>query len=348
MHYPNAVCFESYERNIDNLKNKKITIFNPINLFRVIGKIFYKNYDFFELTNLVNEKFKTSNICCADINTLITQFQIDFKFYSFIFRFKKPKAIFITQNGIQKGLFAAADKFNIPVIEVQHGIIDYGHLSYNYNKNINYEGGRVFLPSYFFTFSDFWKREIYYPVKDILTMGNSYFYNTINKIKPSNKQKGILVASSDVFGEQLKELVIDFSKKHKIPIYFKLHPNQFFQKGYYKEIFKEFGNVQVFTNEKSIYELIELSCAVLVIQSTALYEALHLKRIGVIFKRQTYTRHQHLFGDKNVYLIDDSDELHNVIKNQFQENYQNEFIYFNDFDSMKFINFNQILNKVSN
>lgn len=347
VHYPDAQCFESYQRNIFSLKNKKITIFNPINLFSKIARFFYKNYDFYKLVNLLNNNFSTLNITENEINNLLTQFKIDFNFYCTLFKLKKPKIIFITQNGIQKGLFAAANKFNIPVIEVQHGIIDKGHLIYNYNRKINYDGGRVFLPKYFFTFSEFWNKEIFYPVKEILAMGNSYYYNTINRIKPSNTQKGILVASSDVFGEQLKELVIDLSRKNKIPIYFKLHPNQFYQKDYYKDNLKEFPNVEVFTDEKNLFELIDISNAVLVIQSTAVYEALHFKRIGIIFKKQTYMRHQHLFNDKNVYLINNSDELNDVVNYEFEEDNSNEFVYFNNFDKLKYSKFIEGLNNTS-
>jgi hypothetical protein len=346
--YPDAKCFENYQREVVRLKNKKSTIFNPINLIQTLGGLFYRNYDYADLANLINEHYKSFRITGKEIGTLITQFKIDFNFYYFVFKLKKPKVIFITQNGIQKGLFAAAKELNIPVIEVQHGIIDEGHLTYNYNRSINYNGGRVYLPTYFFTFSDFWEKEIFYPVKEILSIGNSYYFNSIYKARPLNAQEGILVVSSDVFGEQLKELVLDFSRKSVIPIYFKLHPNQYYQKDYYINSFKEFDNVQVYTDEKSLHELIEISNAVLVIQSTAVYEALHLKRIGIIFKRQTFTRHKHIFSDKNVYLIDNSEELNDVFGCRFIEDTIDRFNYFENFDIVKFEKFRNILKNRAN
>ena len=346
-HFPEAQCFESHQSNLSVLKNKKITVVNPISLLSLVTKFFYKSHDFIKLVNILNSNFSTLHVTRNEINNLIIQFRIEYSFYFILFKIKKPKIIFINQNGVQKGLFRAASKLNIPVIEIQHGIIDKGHLSYNFSKKINYGGGRVYLPKYYFTYSEFWKNEIFYPVNEILALGNSYYFNTFYKNKTSIVQKGILVASSDVFGEQLKELVIDLSRKNKIPIYFKLHPNQFYQKDYYIDSFEEFPNIQVFTDEKNLFDLINISNAVLVIQSTAVYEALHLKRIGIIFKKQTYMRHQHLFKDKNVYVINDADELNDVVNNGFDEDDDKKISYFNNFDPLTFSKFIEKLNVLS-
>lgn len=336
--YPKAICFESFERNLEKLKNKKISIHNPINVFRILFKNFYRENNFTEIIDLINKEFNSNSLTNEDLNNLIIQYQIDYKFYSLIFRFKKPKVIFITQNGIQKGLFAAAKKFKIPVIEVQHGIIDEGHLSYNYCKNIDYSGNKISLPSYFFTFSEFWAKDLYYPVNEIINIGNSY-YSSQNEIDLKKSEKGLLVASSDIFGENLKELVIDFSLKYKLPIYFKLHPNQYFQKEYFQDEFKEFDNVAVFTNNKTVYELLELSCAVLVIQSTVIYEALHMKKIGIILKKQTYTRHNHLTGNPNVFLIDNSNDLFDALNNNYREDDSGKYLFFEEFKNENFLNF---------
>ncbi len=336
--YPKAICFESFERNIEKLKNKKNTIYNPVSFFRIFFKIFYRKQNFKEIINLINKEFNSNTLTNEDLNSLIVQYQIDYNFYSLIFRLKKPKVIFINQNGIQKGLFAAATKFKIPVIEVQHGIIDEGHLSYNYSKNIDYSGRKISLPSYFFTFSEFWAKDLYYPVNETINMGNSYF-SLQNEIEIKNIVNGLLVASSDIFGENLKDLIIEFTQKYKFPIYFKLHPNQYFQKEYFQEVFKDYNNVEVFTNNKTIYELLEISNAVLVIQSTALYEALHMNRLGIILRKQTYTRHSHLFENSNVYLIDNANELYDALNNNYRVDDSGKNLFFEEFKNEKFLNF---------
>lgn len=336
---PGAICYESYERKAKNRKSDRITVFNPIFVIRYFFKFFYKNHDFKEIVSLVKSEYSESNISESQINDLIICFQIDYKFYRFVFKMKKPRAIFITQNGIQKGLFAAAKSLGIPVIEVQHGIIDEGHISYSYSPDISYTAMQLYLPTYFFSFSDFWTKSIFYPVKQTLAVGNSFFYSTKDKIDNSKNKVGILVASSDVFGSDLKNLVLDFSKFNTQPVYFKLHPNQFFEKEYYVEQFKDCKNVQVITNEKSIYELLEISKAILLIQSTALYEALYLKRIGVIYKRQSYIRHEHVFDKRNVYLVDNAKELSLAIEKEYLEEEASYLSFFDNFDQKRFSEF---------
>lgn len=336
-------AFESFERNKSKWYYQK-TLFNPIAVFRKIARLFYKQKkDHSELISLINDSFSNARFTSEDVNRLISDFRIDFIFYSLILKIKKPKAIFITQNGIEKGLFAAAKKSNIPIIEVQHGIIDDAHLAYNYSKKIDYTDNQIYLPTYFFSFSDFWMKGLNLPVKEIISMGNSYFFKG-QKDKAIKKEvenaSGLLVASSDVFGENLKNLVIDLVTIHKdIPVYFKLHPNQFFEKQYYIDQFSNFENVRVYTNESSVYELLDISKAILVIQSTALYEAYHLNKKGFIYKMQTYKRHEHVFDLPNINLINTASEIIELYDNKFVIDDRSENLFFKNFDSYKFNGF---------
>lgn len=335
-----AILFESIERDRNRWYYQN-TLYNPIYIFRKIVGYFYKQADYSEIIDLLKEEFKRSDFGNHQINNIVNDFKTDFNYYSWIFRTKKPKMIFITQNGIQKGLFSAAKKYNIPVVEVQHGIIDEGHLGYNYNRNIEYKSEEVYLPTYFFTFTDFWAKDLFFPVKEIISMGNSFFYNSsvVNNVSENNA-KGLLVASSDVFGEDLKNLVIQFSMEMKnVPVYFKLHPNQFAEKQYYRKQFLDCPNVKVYANEKSIYELLAISKSVIVIQSTALYEALHLKKTAIIFKKQTYYRHSHIFGIKNVFLINGVEDLKKYFDVAFVESSKNKDLFFKKFDFAKFSKF---------
>ncbi|MCD9575245.1 hypothetical protein [Flavobacterium soyae] len=338
--------FESFERDKTKWYYKN-TLFNPIAIFRRIIKVFYKHkQDYSELISLINNEFPSSTFKNEDIKRIILDFKIDYFYYSLLFKIKKPKAVFITQNGIQKGLFTAGKRYNIPVVEVQHGIIDDAHLAYNYSKKIDYKENQIYLPTYFFSFSEFWTKGLNFPVKEIISMGNSYFYNTqVNNEKEEKDKNGLLVASSDVFGENLKDVIIDFAGSNKTtPVYFKLHPNQFFEKEYYIDQFSNFENVKVYTNENSIYELLAISKAILVIQSTALYEAYHLKKKAFIYKKQTYKRHQHVFNLPNIYLINNAYEITETYDNKFILDDVGQNLFFKNFD---FFKFNQFINNLN-
>ncbi|MGQ7945282.1 capsular polysaccharide export protein, LipB/KpsS family [Flavobacterium sp. WC2509] len=338
-------AFENFERDktkwyYDN------TLFDPIFIFRKVFNFFFKTQDYSDLVSLITSEHENSKIGNEEINNIVIDFKIDYAFYYFILKWKKVKAVFITQNGIQKGLFAAAKKCNIPVIEVQHGIIDEGHLAYNYNKTISYDDHRIYMPTYYFSFSDFWIEKLNIPVKKIFSMGNSFFYNdqdTKIALKDSSAQ-GLLVASSDVFGENLKNLVLEFAnRRNETKVYFKLHPNQFSEKQYYVDQFANFENVKVYTNEKSLYELLEISKAILLIQSTALYEAYHLKIRGIIYKKQTYTRHSHVFELPNISLVDNVDELVKAFETEFVDDVLKKDLFFKKFDTAQFT---QFMNKI--
>lgn len=341
-----AMLFESIGSDRNRWYHQN-TLYNPIYIFRKILGYFYKQADYSEIIDLVKGEYKRSNLDNHQINNIVNDFKTDFNYYSWILRIKKPKIIFITQNGIQKGLFAAAKKHSVPVVEVQHGIIDEGHLGYNYNREIEYKPEQICLPTYFFSFSDFWISDLYFPIKEVCSIGNSFFYDS--SIKSSNVKEqsdGLLVASSDVFGEDLKNLVVELCVKEKnIPVYFKLHPNQFFEKQYYTEQFLNYQNVTVYTDEKNIYELLAISKSVLVIQSTALYEALHLKKKAIIYKKQTYHRHRHVFGLENVILVNGADELIDAYNQDFVENREIQDLFFKKFDTDKFLKF---MDKIKN
>ena len=89
-----------------------------------------------------------------------------------------------------------------------------------------------------------------------------------------------------------------------MPIYFKLHPNQFFEKEYYIEKLSSIKNIRIITNEQSVGELLKICNTVFAIQSTAIYEALQANRKVILLKRMSYLRHKHIFDRKNLYLVD--------------------------------------------
>ncbi len=123
-----------------------------------------------------------------------------------------------------------------------------------------------------------------------------------------------------------------------------MHPNQFIEKQYYIDQFSSFENVKVYTNESSIYELLAISNAILVIQSTALYEAYHLNKKAFIYKKQTYYRHKHVFGLPNIYLIDNANEIAEAYNNEFVLDTRSQNLFFKNFDSLKFNQFKNDLN----
>lgn len=329
---------ESFQKRKADRTHKK-SVYSPIAIVRRLCRPFVKRRDFSDLVEKLKKAFPGFSLSGQDLNHIFASYLIDRAFYRCLFRLWKPKQIFLTQNGIQKGMFWAARKQGIPLLEVQHGIIDGGHIAYNYSEEINYSKDQLHTPGHFLTFSEFWGRGLNFPYVNLEALGNNSFYSagnlSIEKVRQT-RGEGLLVASSDLFGEPLSELVIKLAAHYpSLPIYFKLHPNQFAELAIYETRFKPFSHIHVITNEANIYELIARCDAVLAIQSTALYEALHLGRKAIIYKRSTYTRHAHIFHVNHVFLVDNEGELIEAINNNDAFKQSEIPLFFEPFDADK-------------
>lgn len=307
-------------------------VFNPNYTFiSLYSRFVRQQYNYEDLVTLINNELGigwTNNT----INSYLNAFRAEYRFYAFLFKAKGIRKIFLTQNGIQKALLAAAKDQHIPVSEFQHGIIDQGHLAYNYPDSIN-NSDNIYVPDLFLSFGDFWTNGIHFPVKKVIPIGNSAYFSGA----PSPEKKANLdiltVASSDIFGKRLAELTKEFSRlNHHVPVYFKLHPNQFREKEWYQSIFIGFANVEIISNEYSIPELISKSKGVLAIQSTAVYEALQAGRQVFILQEDSFYRHAHIFGLQNVHLINNATELTTAFR---QNTVKEKVTFFQDFNKAK-------------
>jgi len=287
----------------------KVSLINPASLFNWLYYLFYRQKDYSFLLEKVNSCLGL-NWDNKTINRHISYFRSEKLFYTLLFRFKKAKRVYMTQNGIQKALFCAARENGVETIEFQHGIIDKGHIAYNYPASVHADSG-IYVPDMLLTFSEFWGQDINYPVKKIIATGNTVFANVNSyhkKFNPSSKTVGFI--SADVFGLKLAALAIEYAalnKKDKI--IFKLHPNEFARKRNFDELFSEYPNITVLTNEQPTEEMV-LSCdAIVLIQSTVAYQALQAGIPLFIYKRMTYYRHSHIFNSLNVKLIDNAGQI---------------------------------------
>jgi len=82
--------------------------------------------------------------------------------------FKKPKAVFFVYSASSMGYIKAFKEFNVPVIEIQHGVINKEHNAYNVNNDF----GKTLFPDYILTYGN---REL-----DVFNNPENYF------IKPGN------------------------------------------------------------------------------------------------------------------------------------------------------------------
>lgn len=240
------------------------------------------------------------------IHTQISNYLIDYSYYKRLLKIVKPKAIFLIQNGVQKGMFAAANFLNIPIIEIQHGLLGFYHPSYSYPNSIG-KNMLETIPKYFLTYSPFWTESINFPVIKSIPIGNSRISNKIDKAEIKYE---ITVLYSDGYNKYLNVLIMEllslgFSK----PICIKLHPSLY--NAHFK-IVKQFESnkyIKVIKNEISVESLISMSKSFVAIQSTSVYQALFNDVLVFLYKKLDYKIHSDVFDNPMLTLVDNAKEI---------------------------------------
>lgn len=270
---------------------------------------------FFKLSEEIKAVFPQCTVTPQRLVNLYVKFYKERNFYRWLFRKIKTNRVFITQNGIQKGLFAAAKDLDLNVYEFQHGIINDGHLAYSYPRISGIEN-KVYRPSHLLTLSNFWLNDCYVPYTKKVVLGNDYFMPLISKDSVPVRNKILVVSSTFMHKELFKFLErckSELSDFEKYDIIYKLHPNEFGNVEAYKDHFKPYTNVMVSTNEKNIAQWMEECSTMVTILSTAAYEALQCNRKVIVLKRLNYQMMKVIFDCNNVYTVANPGEMHDAL-----------------------------------
>lgn len=99
---------------------------------------------------LIQKILKDNNIE-IDYNKLLKNHIAQYRFIKFLMRFGKPKAVFMVYAASSMGYIKAFKEKGIPVIEVQHGIINASHYAYNVYKDF----GKILFPDYLMTYGKY-------------------------------------------------------------------------------------------------------------------------------------------------------------------------------------------------
>ena len=172
-----------------------------------------------------------------------------------------------------------------------------------------------------------------------MPIGNDFLYNSIKINSLTKPKKSLLIISTSVFGKKLLKFIKNdaFQKKtQNIPIFFKLHPNQFDEKEYYIESLREFENVDVISDEFSVNDLIGKCDTIFTIISTTIYEALQSERRVILLKEFPYEDHKHIFDRKNLHLVDTVEDFISALNTEIVTD--KNVTFFAPFDKEAFLN----------
>ena len=266
-----------------------------------------KQHSSFEYINdIVLQYFGLQLDIASMIEERFERFHHDARAYQQLLSRVNPKLILLVQNGIQKSLFYSASLLDIPVIELQHGLVSPFHPAYSYPSDFVPQIPS-FFPTGFLTFSNYWLQQGHYPVKLKASIGNDYYHQ---ELLPRSRDQSVVIVSANIYHETLAVICEGLAEKYPQQLFiYKLHPNQYCDVDVIRLTFKPYANVRVISNELTMSQLLLKSHSIVLIQSTVAYEALQSGRHLFILRKFNYEQHQDIFNQKNVRSFTDIDQI---------------------------------------
>ncbi len=265
-------------------------------------QLLVKFFIFFNRKEYINTKWDFSNLeekfdVNINVNFQLLKFFGQYQAMNFFMKIKKkPKIVFLVYPTGYLGYIRKFKELNIPVVELQHGIIYKEHPSYNSSITI---ANRKLKPDYIFTYGKKDKVVLeelnFLPKKNIVSTGAYLLsYYRENDLKMSKYLEGILkgvftnitiVTSTLADTDELFSLCNDLAKNCP-EFLFLLLPRS----SEYKNKNKRENNFKVLDSDKtSIYELLNY-CDIHVTQvSTCSLEALFFNKKSLIYEKEKGT-----------------------------------------------------------
>jgi hypothetical protein len=169
----------------------------------------------------------------------------------------------------------ACQEQNIPVVELQHGVIYESHFGYSYPGDRT----KVTFPDYLLVWGDFWKNRVDFPIPNerVIPVGYPYLEQQTKQYGNKASKKQLLFISQGAIGKQLSKLAMEVNKHPDIDhdIVYKLHPGEYdrWQKEYPWLLDADFEIID--SSEPPLYQLFSDSSGQVGVYSTAVYEGLH-------------------------------------------------------------------------
>ncbi|MHA1203284.1 MAG: hypothetical protein ACTSQ4_12300 [Candidatus Heimdallarchaeaceae archaeon] len=187
----------------------------------------------------------------------------------------KPKAVILICNYGKEDFVEACKQSNIPTIELQHGVITKYHVGYSFEKE---SSKKIIFPDYLFTFGEYWKDTITYPIpkQKIVNVGFPELEIRKQLYLDVKKKKQILFISQTTIGSNLSKFAVELSKNKKLGyrIKYKLHPFEVFT---WKENYPwlKNSNIEIIDHQgENLFKLFAESEIQVGVYSTAIYEGL--------------------------------------------------------------------------
>ena len=239
----------------------------------------------------------------------------------------KPKMIFISCYICFLNVIQAAKELQIPVVEIQHGII-IEHFAYNINKNYHTN----FYPDYTLVYSKYeqmyLKQKHYTNHDNIMLLGNynierrrhSFEKNIQLESIQKNYTKTVGISVQDTIDEKLYNFIYDVTLKNRDILFIWIPRN-------YDKDYITTENLQII-KDMSCYD-IAMNCDIhTTVYSTCAIELLSLGKPIVLINIDNLANHFFSYIE-NINIANDIEEYSRMLHNNNVENFNKEVISLN-------------------
>lgn len=208
--------------------------------------------------------------------------------YSFVLKYRNSKALLLIDSNSRFGQIAAAKQHNIPVIELQHGVIGKDNAGYQWNKALFSNKRNIPLPDRILVFgklwqdmlsqNGFWKKEEIQPVGSALIDQYRNFQKKRIKVPECIHilftTDWTLSHRSIIFWKKFRNLVELHKTKMQYEVLIKPHPCETDYKTTYKSLTSsEKVNFNLLAGDESTYNAMLASDLHISFASTTLLES---------------------------------------------------------------------------
>ncbi|WP_417444261.1 hypothetical protein [Joostella sp.] len=150
-----------------------------------------------------------------DYKKILINYIAQYKLFSVILGITQPKVVFFVYSASSMGYIKALKRKKIPVVELQHGVINKAHYAYNVHKDL----GKELFPDYLFCYGDY-ELEVFgshnfFISRDMVFPIGYYYLDEVSKTSNYESYRGLLRKTYTTivtysFQEPFESYIFDF------------------------------------------------------------------------------------------------------------------------------------------
>lgn len=258
----------------DTLKHLDLVIYLSRILRKILGfKLEEQDRDILkEIESKFDDKFGIESNLTDFVEYNIGVREYKLPLYKKLLERANPEMVIIVPGYGKETLIEACSDLGITTVELQHAVIDEGHIAYNYPESFS----NITFPDYLLLWGDYWKDKADFPIPDerLKSVGYPFFEERKEKYENLKEENQILFISQGSVGRELSKFAIDLEEEiSDYEIVYKLHPGEF-ESWKEKYPWLQESNIKVVDDEEPLYRLFVKSKVQVGVYSTAIYEGL--------------------------------------------------------------------------